>query len=154
MKEADDKTNLMRKLETGIFFFLVKVTVKFIRRGMGVGEERERNISCSPHREWEQRLLVTGIYTIRGKVTKYRMFSHQRTIKLIFVVIFIKYKKVSQYIIFFHKFFFNYWDRALQRLIIKLIVNKSIKLTTTERVRWPSGGLMKILLEYYLKMIQ
>jgi hypothetical protein len=27
-------------------------------------------------------------------------------------------------------------------------------LTTTERVRWPSGGLMKILLEYYLKMIQ
>jgi hypothetical protein len=51
MKEADDKTNLMRKLETGIFFFLVKVTVKFIRRGMGVGEERERNISCSPYRE-------------------------------------------------------------------------------------------------------
>jgi hypothetical protein len=34
---------------------LVKVTVRFIRRGTG-GEKRERSISSSPHRTWEQRL--------------------------------------------------------------------------------------------------
>jgi hypothetical protein len=36
---------------------LVKVTVKFIRRGAG-GEKRERSISCSPCRKWGQRLKM------------------------------------------------------------------------------------------------
>jgi hypothetical protein len=36
---------------------LVKVAVKFIRKGTG-GEKRERSISCSLHRKWEQRLKM------------------------------------------------------------------------------------------------
>jgi hypothetical protein len=36
---------------------LVKVTVKFIRRGIR-REKKQRNISCSLPRKWEQRLKM------------------------------------------------------------------------------------------------
>jgi hypothetical protein len=66
----------------------VKVTVKFIRRGIffqqtkdylcsennrSGGRQRERDISCSPWRKWEQKLkmvvLISQLYT--GQLVEY-----------------------------------------------------------------------------------
>jgi hypothetical protein len=49
------KINLVESWVFVLFYFLVQVTVQFIRRGQW-GEKREGSISCSHSRKWEQRL--------------------------------------------------------------------------------------------------
>jgi hypothetical protein len=72
LKDYFPMNKMWGKIMCDYYFFFVKVTVKFIRRG--TGWRKERSIFCSPCRKWEQRLHVCDYFLLIFKFFFFHLF--------------------------------------------------------------------------------